>query len=64
MNGNVTTLVTIGLKQDALVALLSEEPDFKESKPQLVEALEREGAKVIFGVKFHPEFMPIEACYR
>ena len=53
-----------GKKQDELVALLLEEPDFKESRPTLVEELEKEGALVLFGVKFHPEFMPIESCYR
>jgi hypothetical protein len=57
-------LCVLGLKQDALVELLSKEKDFQASKPLLVEALEKEGAKVIFGVKFHPEFMPIESCYR
>ena len=54
----------LGLKQDQLVKLLAKEPDFLESKPILVEELEKEGALVIFGVKFHPELMPIESCYR
>ena len=44
--------------------LLSKEPDFLESKPLLVEELEKVGALVLFGVKFHPELMPIESCYR
>ena len=30
-----------------------------ESKPALVEELEKVGALVLFGVKFHPELMPI-----
>ena len=54
----------LGLKQDQLVKLLAKEPDFLESKPILVEELEKEGSLVIFGVKFHPELMPIESCYR
>ena len=53
-----------GKKQDELVALLSNEPDFLEAKPLLVEEMEKVGAKVLFGVKFHPELMPVEACYR
>ena len=52
------------MKHDQLVKLLADEPDFKESKPLLVEELEKEGALVLFGVKFHPELMPIESTYR
>ena len=54
----------IGKKQDELVALLSSEPDFLETKPILQEVLEARGCKVLFGVKFHPELMMIESCYR
>ena len=54
----------LGKKQDELVELLAKEPDFMESKPRLVEEMEKLGAKVLFGVKFHPEFMPIESTYR
>ena len=64
MLGPKIIFTVIGLRQDALVELLSKEKDFQDSKPLLVEALEKEGAMVIFGVKFHPEFMPIESCYR
>ena len=53
-----------GLKQDQLVKLLANEPDFLKSRPLLVEELEKIGAHVLFGVKFHPELMPIESCYR
>jgi hypothetical protein len=52
------------LKQDQLVELLANEPDFLKSRPLLVEELEKIGAHVLFGVKFHPELMPIESCYR
>ena len=54
----------LGKLQDDLVALLSAEPDFMESKPMLEEAIERKGGKVLWGVKFHPELMEIESCYR
>ena len=52
------------MKQDDLVALLSAEPDFKEAKPILQEAIEAKGGRVLFGVKFHPELTEIESCYR
>ena len=51
-------------KQDELVALLTCEPDFCEAKPILQEVLEAKGCRVLFGVKFHPELMMIESCYR
>ena len=44
--------------------MLENEEDVKIEKTILEEALEEVGAKVLFGVKFHPEFMPIECCYR
>ena len=44
--------------------MLSEEQDFQEGKTILQEEMESEGCKVIFGVKFHPEFMMVESCYR
>ena len=47
-----------------MVAMLSSEPDFLAAKPILEEALERKGCCVLFGVKFHPELMEIESCYR
>ena len=53
-----------GKKQDGLVAMLSAEPDFLAAKPILQEALERKGCRVLLGVKFHPELMEIESCYR
>ena len=56
--------VYLGKKQDDLVALLSVEPDFMEAKPILQEAIERKGGQILFGVKFHPELMEIESCYR
>ena len=53
-----------GKKQDDLVALLSAEPDFREAETILQEAIEKKGGRVLFGVKFHPELMEIESCYR
>ena len=54
----------VGMKQDDLVNLLEKEPDFKEAKPLLQEAIEKKGGCLLFGVKFHPELMMIESCYR
>ena len=54
----------VGMKQDDLVNLLEKEPDFKEAKPLLQEAIEKKGGRLLFGVKFHPELMMIESCYR
>ena len=56
--------ISIGKKQDDLVAALSKEADFASTKPRLQEVLEARGCKVLFGVKFHPELMMIESCYR
>ena len=56
--------IILGKKQDDLVKLLSVEPDFAAAKPMLQEVLEARGCKVLFGVKFHPELMMIESCYR
>ena len=53
-----------GMKQDELVGMLGSQPDFSESKPKLQEVLEAKGCRVLFGVKFHPELMMIESCYR
>ena len=53
-----------GKKQDELVHLLSVEPDFIESKTLLVKEMDKVGAKDLYGMKFHPEFMPIESSYR
>ena len=53
-----------GKRQDDLVEMLAKEPDFSAAKPLLQEKLEAIGCKVIFGVKFHPELMMIESCYR
>ena len=47
-----------------MVDLLSKEPDFCSAKPMLQEVLEGMGCVVVFGVKFHPELMMIESCYR
>ena len=44
--------------------MLSTEPDFLAAKPILQEELEKRGCRVLFGVKFHPELMEIESCYR
>ena len=44
--------------------MLESEPDFRNQKPLLVEAVEAAGGKVLFGTKFHPELMPIENAYR
>ena len=52
------------MRQDDLVNLLEKEPDFREAKPLLQEAIERKGVRLLFGVKFHPELMMIESCYR
>ena len=46
------------------MAALEQEPDFRSVKPELQEVLEARGCKVLFGVKFHPELMMIESCYR
>ena len=46
------------------MGLLSSEPDFLETKPLLQEVIEEKGGRVLFGVKFHPELMEIESCYR
>ena len=43
--------------------MLSEFPDFTNQKTLLGEEAEKRGDKVIFGVKFHPELMPIKAAY-
>ena len=47
-----------------LVKMLENEPDFKDQKPLVVEAVEAAGGKVLFGAKFTPELMPIENTYR
>ena len=52
------------MKQDDLIALLRAEPDFTEARPVLQEKIEKRGGRVLFGVKFHPELMEIESCYR
>ena len=57
-------LMCAGPKHDDLASLLRTEEDFMSSKPILQEKLEELGCKVIFGVKFHPEFMMVESCYR
>ena len=44
--------------------MLRKEEDFLESKPILQERLEELGCRAIFGVKFHPESMMVESCYR
>ena len=54
----------LGMKQDDLVKKLETEDDFKASKTMLEEELEKLGARVIFGVKFHPELMAVESVYR
>ena len=56
--------VLLGKRQDELVTMLSKEADFLEARPMLQEALEAIGCHVLFGVKFHPELMMIESCYR
>ena len=61
---SVLISILVGMKQDDLVNLLEKEPDFKEAKPLLQEAIEKKGGRLLFGVKFHPELMMIESCYR
>ena len=63
-NSCIFQLISSGLKHDDLAAMLRTEEDFMSSKPILQEKLEELGCKLIFGVKFHPEFMMIESCYR
>ena len=53
-----------GMKQDDFVNLLEKEADFREAKPLLQEAVEKKGGQLFYGVKFHPELMMIESCYR
>ena len=52
------------MKQDDLVKILEKEEDFRASKTVLEEELEKLGARVVFGVKFHPELMAVESVYR
>ena len=52
------------MKQDDLVKKLEMEEDVKASKSVLEEELEKLGARVVFGVKFHPELMAVESVYR
>ena len=52
------------MKQDDLVKKLEKEEDFMASKTVLEEELEKLGARVVFGVKFHPELMAVESVYR
>ena len=47
-----------------MVALLKNEEDFSATKPLLQERLEALGCRVVYGVKFHPEFMMVKSCYR
>ena len=61
---SVLISILVGMKQDDLVNLLEKEPDFKEAKPLLQEAIEKKGGRLLFGVKFRPELMMIESCYR
>ena len=61
---NTVLYFAAGKKQDDLVAMLTIETDFAAGKPVLQEVLEARGCKVLFGVKFHPELMMIESCYR
>ena len=44
--------------------MLETEPDFRDQKPLIVEAVEEAGGRVLFGTKFHPELMAIENTYR
>jgi len=53
-----------GKGQDSLIEMLRDQPDFKEAKPILQEAVEKKGGKLLWGVKFHPELMEIESTYR
>ena len=54
----------LGKKQDELAEMLKDEEDFRECKPLLQEKMESLGCKLIYGVKFHPELMMVESCYR
>ena len=44
--------------------MLEIEPDFKNQKTLIEQAVEAAGGKVLFGTKFHPELMTIENVYR
>ena len=44
--------------------MLSKEEDFQQVKSVLQERMEEMNCRVIYGVKFHPEFMMVESCYR
>ena len=39
--------------------MLEIEPDFKNQKTLIEQAVEAAGGKVLFGTKFHPELMTI-----
>ena len=43
--------------------MLENEPDFRDRKPLIVEAVEAARGKVLFGTKFHLELMPIKNAY-
>ena len=43
-----------------VVKMLETEPDFRDQKPLIVEAVEEAGGRVLFGTKFHPELMAIK----
>ena len=47
-----------------LAEIMAKEPDFMAEKTILEKEAEERGDVIIFSVKFHPEFNPIEACYR
>ncbi|KAF4648053.1 hypothetical protein FOZ61_003201 [Perkinsus olseni] len=54
----------VGKRHDDLVAMLQSCDDFVSQKSLLEEEAVARGDIIIFGVKFHPELMPIEAAYR
>ena len=51
------------MRRDELRALLSEQPDFKNVKPELQDEVERRGHILLFGPKCHPECMFVEMCW-
>ena len=57
-------ILSLGKKQEDLIRILEKDEDFSSSKSLLEEELDKLGARVIWGVKFHPELMFIESCYR
>ena len=54
---------TRGLKQQGMIAKLSEFPDFKNERNKVARLLRRFKHNCIFLQKFHPELNPIERVW-